>query len=1360
MQYRKLLLHLALLSFLLVGSAYSAVEIYDASASLFVPTFIDYTLNCTADVTVEILPCTWDGTPAGSAVRTITWSGQSKGFHRYIWLGDVDGGGTAPYGYYVPRITATADQPQWGPISGLYLNSDWDTEYAPMPWPSVPDVEGFYGVGINKNPNSAYYGRMYVSHKTQKDIYMYGPAGNYLGKFNDAGIAWGASAPWDLAVADDGWVYVSDRSNMIIHCFSPDGNLASTSPTVTNMRAIFARTTPDGRTHIFMSGSSTGIKKVIVEPDHLTWTLPITTPYNTGGGDGWDAYGMWVSPDLRTIYQACNQGPSVGLTRWNDPESDGIYVRDMSFTCGSEIGACIDVDFVDAAGSDYLWTTRMTYYANDNPATTPDESSRAIYKVNLDTCSVTGDPYNIVAYGLMVSADAVGNPAVTFGKSSPTWAQRYWGLFAEPGNSTAQKLLTPFTGPSSDGCPMVVPGSAVWTPDNTLIADNTDSASVSVKVIDLSGWGDITSVTLDLTPLGYGIKYAVITQDPSDPTGRTAIATFSGIKAKVGARCTTSYGQPPHYLTVTACDSSGCCSSDYEEVQAQVTGHAVNARIGHTRVAGWYVQDAQVRAVGGGIPGTTDHRATGPFTYYSTPSNASGSASIEISAGSFGVTAQKTGFGSQAPINVTAPYGGGTLDLYLRPLTVAEARATANGTKVNMEGVCFAQPVGYDCFGQIAQFGLAPRTDTMVLRNQWYVCDPNDPSNGMLCLVTKPTESFLPQWDCPTGEDWLGNSTYIGKYPSQGETIMITGLLDIPAGHERRVLVGNSDLEAGLAAGTFARTYLNRGSLGGLPSTPVTGTVADIGHPATTGFSDYWGQYVQITGRVVATYPSGNDNPPFGDTVPFALVADAQGNTCEIAIQTQDTLNMQGWWPMVNCVYQIRGAAGRTNRYDKGCIRLRDASDFTMTGDCGGPVEDLSAVRSADIGTSVRTLGVVTAKIGNSLWIESTDRHAGVRVMVNPSYVAVSDCVYVYGTIALIDGERVIQPTEAIVTASTGNFLPEPFDLRTREIGGGPCLADPGVTNGRGALNVGLLVRVQGLVTGIDPVAGEYYYLWDGANRTDAPVSDSNARGFLGVRVEAAPPAGIDAASILKDWVEVTGVVSADATIAAGKVAPTIIPTSASKVTSFDAISTSLGEGWNLIGLPAAPAGSGDGGEWSAKPWAPYIVLSPNQTPDNLDSRLYRWESCTGGLYAYDSWSEWEGPGAFGGLLLGDGYWLNLDEDRPVSYSGRNSALDQWIGVCRAGWALIGHPKDHPTHLADVKVHAGDRIVGMGDAILTEGWIDCASYWWDAETQGLMDVGIPECWGSTDTLLPWHGYWLQVYRGDLALIVPESPAAP
>jgi hypothetical protein len=395
------------------------------------------------------------------------------------------------------------------------------------------------------------------------------------------------------------------------------------------------------------------------------------------------------------------------------------------------------------------------------------------------------------------------------------------------------------------------------------------------------------------------------------------------------------------------------------------------------------------------------------------------------------------------------------------------------------------------------------------------------------------------------------------------------------------------------------------------------------------------------------------------------------------------------------------------------------------------------------------------------MWLEAADRSIGIRVRKNYSWVALGDNVQVVGNLDLYDGEMTIVPSMASLVLSSGNAQPAALDMRSREIGGVASGTTPGVDTGRGPLNVGLKVHFLGLVTAIDPaVPGKaWYYLWDGANRSDLPTSDGS--GNIGIHIEAAPPSGV---LPWTNWVEVTGMVGTDSNFVAGAIIPTILPITHTKVTAFDTITaaagTALTTGWNLMSIPVAPAADSDGDEFSTKAWEPYQVLGPTHDPAEIDGRMYRWENCSGGLYMWDFWSEYGTHGPFGGAIPGDGAWLLLDNDWAVSYSGKNSTLDQWIGICSSGWAMIGHPKDHNTYLADVKVHDGSAVYSMYDAVLTNGWIDCAGYWWDNQSQGLMDVGIPDCWGSTDTLMPYHGYWMLAYQGDLALIVPESPAAP
>ncbi len=299
----------------------------------------------------------------------------------------------------------------------------------------------------------------------------------------------------------------------------------------------------------------------------------------------------------------------------------------------------------------------------------------------------------------------------------------------------------------------------------------------------------------------------------------------------------------------------------------------------------------------------------------------------------------------------------------------------------------------------------------------------------------------------------------------------------------------------------------------------------------------------------------------------------------------------------------------------------------------------------------------------------------------------------------------------------------------------------------------------MGMVTALG-TPSPWFYVWDGANHIypggSQPVNDGS--GPLGVRIEAPPLASYIP---WRTWVEITGVVSTDAAAVPGSVIPTIIPTAVIETAAFDAIDICrLEPNWNLVGLPAGPAGTSDGVEHSAKPWDPPVVLTGGD-PFALDARMYRWESCDQSLYTWDMWSDdhtmnlmW---GPFGGALLGDGYWMNMPAAQPINYSGKVSRMDQWISICQAGWILIGHPKPHDIALEDVTVHDGGQVVTLLQASQWNlNWLNSMGYWWDATAQSLVDIGM--ClwdWPTTNKLQPCHGYWFQIYQGDKAFIVPE-----
>jgi len=1360
-------------------STNAVVEMYQVSATATAPAFIYYTLNCpTTATTVEILPSDAGGNPTGPAVRTENLGAQTRGKHTYIWPGVKDDGTLAPAGTYVARLTADANQAQWDPIVGIFGGLDPTLEYSARP---LPGLGGDYwtGIAVDKDPNSPYYGRIYAADRKAKDIHMYDPDGAYIGPMNDSGLGWTTSAPWDIVLADDGYLYVGDRTNYCMYRFEPDGSgWYAPYPKVdtTYYRAMFARKDPSsGLTYTYATGMSWVKENRIEDPGLMTETWYDRRDIYPLDYTG-NSYGLWVGADRTYLYQCMLAGvasPDLGVTKWTlDDDAGDAYPGPLDYTytrTGWQNLLARPQDVEESpvndpvSGLPFLWVTNAQPYST---TAMPGVGTRALYKLDKAAGTTVSWPigaedFDIITYGHMCAADAVGNIAITFGYSTPTWGMRYWGLFAPAGISQSIKKTSTFT-LTANPAPVVVPGSASWAPDNSIAANDADTATVTFKILDANGWADITSATLDLQTLGYGAAVAVdsIVQDMGDLNGLTAIATKAGIKAKVGAFAGL------HYLPATVSDAGGS-NIDNTELQLIVTGHFFDGYVKHNRLTPGIdaMENAVIVAVGGGIPGVpVGHPAEGPFTYTSGLTDSSGYADMYLSAGNFNVHGELTGHGNVAPVNITSPYGGFPPDLFLRPLTVAEARASSDGGIVNVEGVCFAQPVGV---APTAAFGLDHRSDTFadpvyVYKQQWYMCDPNDPANGIMCKLSPP--AFGLQWDDPAGQDMFGNSTYFGKRPAEGETIMITGLLDTIPSYERRVIVSDTDLINGMGALiSLEHIYLNQGALGGLPPVPASFTIPQFAHGYVgTAYHPAWGQYGQVDNATVVMHVTDGRwvfyASDLGDTVPYALIADAAGNWASVTLQSTTSLNIT--WPNLGATYTFKGAIGRRARAGEGTIRPRKQADMVETAAAPGAPSAIGTVRSLPDATSVNVSGIVTAKWSTALYIEATDRSSGIRVQTSAAYPAVGDDLQVVGTLAMLDGERVINPTQPPIVLSSANTVPAALDLRSRAVGGVGTVNNPGVTNGRGALNVGLHVRYMGMVTKVnaDPA---YLYVWDGANEIDAgslPVDDGTGNG-PGVRIETTQGQTL---TPWTEWVEITGIVSTAEITPTTHIIPTIIPTVDIIVTSaFDTITDcSLTANWNLIGLPAGPAGVGDGNEHSAKPWDPPVVFTGGD-PWALDARMYRWESCNQGLYMWDIWSDdhtmnfmW---GPFGGTVLGDGYWFNMAAPQGISYSGKLSDLDQWISICKPGWILIGHPKDTNIALEDVKVHDGAQVKTMLEASQwNANWLNSIGYWWNATTQGLVDIGLYEWdWPTTNNLQPCHGYWFQIVQGDKAFIIPE-----
>ena len=182
---------------------------------------ISYVLNepASSGVTMKILS-------GASAVRTISLAsgspGTLRGLNTVAWDGKNDGNVNVPAGNYAVSITAASTG-----YSGWTITTD-DNNDGNYSW--YPQ-----GIGVDRNTNSPYYGRVFVGNSSPGPGSLYGDLvgiqmlnadGSYAdeGGFSTGGVAWsdGTFAPWKIRVADDDNVYVADWSaNGDVYRFDP-----------------------------------------------------------------------------------------------------------------------------------------------------------------------------------------------------------------------------------------------------------------------------------------------------------------------------------------------------------------------------------------------------------------------------------------------------------------------------------------------------------------------------------------------------------------------------------------------------------------------------------------------------------------------------------------------------------------------------------------------------------------------------------------------------------------------------------------------------------------------------------------------------------------------------------------------------------------------------------------------------------------------------------------------------------------------------------------------------------------------------------------------------------------------------------
>lgn len=254
---------------------------------------LSYLLNEDATgVSVDIL------NSSNTVVRTISPGAQTKGVQSILWDGKDNSAAFLPNGNYSFRVNTTgAERAAWTQIS---TDSDLNSFFVPR------------GVAVNKNPNSPYYGRVYVAESrggqptvapvratpTVDGVYMLNADLSVTGIAEGTGphagnIPWRTSAsdpvegtttppsPFRLEIGPDDSVYITDWSDQNPGIFQAPPNLSGTFVSV--LDSTGAAGTGLNATHGSISDAiivGTGANRVIYTADEDF--VPVAGTTSTG----------------------------------------------------------------------------------------------------------------------------------------------------------------------------------------------------------------------------------------------------------------------------------------------------------------------------------------------------------------------------------------------------------------------------------------------------------------------------------------------------------------------------------------------------------------------------------------------------------------------------------------------------------------------------------------------------------------------------------------------------------------------------------------------------------------------------------------------------------------------------------------------------------------------------------------------------------------------------------------------------------------------------------------------------------------------------------------------------------------------
>ena len=213
----------------------------------------------------------------------------------------------------------------------------------------------------------------------------------------------------------------------------------------------------------------------------------------------------------------------------------------------------------------------------------------------------------------------------------------------------------------------------------------------------------------------------------------------------------------------------------------------------------------------------------------------------------------------------------------------------------------------------------------------------------------------------------------------------------------------------------------------------------------------------------------------------------------------------------------------------------------------GQVFSSLREARANPDGTRVLVRDLVVTSGSNQsssyIFVQQADRTCGIRVD-KPLLVTIDigEVIDVSGTLATVGGERKLSSiTFNRVSSGPG---PAPLAMGNACVGGSALDShNPGVTDGVGGFNLGLLARVWGRITHVD-AANKFFYIDDGSG-----LEDGTAVGRKGVRVMWSQMTGVPASPTAGMYAVLVGMASCFQS--GGRTVPQILLRRASDMRKF-----------------------------------------------------------------------------------------------------------------------------------------------------------------------------------------------------------------